>query len=87
MITPGGIDDNEIIRKNSPRDQAAYREIGHQKKTNILYIQYIQYSAVCGPLDAPATAHIVEPVNPQKRGRKPRGIPWGTVIGIQGTNL
>jgi len=36
-----------------------YRKIGHQKKTAILYIQYIQYSAVCGPLDAPATAFIL----------------------------
>ena len=68
MITPGGIDDNEIIRKNSPRDQAAYREIGHQKKTNILYIQYIQYRGVCGPLDAAATPYIVGTVNTQKGG-------------------
>lgn len=44
MITPGGIDDNKIIRKNSPRAQAGQGKSGPLKKTNILYIQYIQYS-------------------------------------------
>ena len=45
-----------------------YRKIGHQKKTAILYIQYIQYRGVCGPLDAAATPYIVGTVNTQKGG-------------------
>ena len=60
-----------------------YRKIGHQKKTAILYIQYIQYRGVCGPLDAAATPYIVGTVNTQKGG-KTAGIAWGTVIDTLG---
>ena len=61
-----------------------YRKIGHQKKTAILYIQYIQYRGVCGPLDAAATPYIVGTVNTQKGGAKTAGIAWGTVIDTLG---